>query len=103
MLSMAVTVAALSGVAAREQPLSPARLFDLTTAHGIDGDKPFGLSSVFGPDDDVVYLWYAAEGWAIGTTIRSVWLYLLRLRHCQLRAFPSRSSLPDPPLLALHG
>jgi hypothetical protein len=31
---------------------------------------------VFVPDDDVIVLWYAADGCTIGTTIRSTWLYL---------------------------
>jgi len=52
------------------------RLFDLTTAHGIVNERPFQPAQVFAPDDEVIYLWYAAEGCAIGTTIRSTWLYL---------------------------
>lgn len=52
------------------------RLFDLTTAHGIIGDKPFQPTRVFASDDDVVYLWYAAEGCGVGTTITSTWWYL---------------------------
>jgi hypothetical protein len=57
---------------------SPAalRLFDLTTAHGIADERPLQPAQVFAPDDEVIYLWYAAEGCAIGTTIRSTWLYL---------------------------
>ena len=58
----------------RAQPA--VRLFDLTTAHGIDGDKPFLPTRVFASDDDVVYLWYAAEGCAVGTTITSTWWYM---------------------------
>lgn len=54
----------------------PLRLFDLTTAHGIVNDRPFQPATVFAPDDPVVYVWYAAEGCAIGTTIQSTWLYL---------------------------
>jgi len=52
------------------------RLFDLTTAHGIVNEQPFEPSRVFVPDDDVIVLWYAADGCTIGTTIRSTWLYL---------------------------
>jgi hypothetical protein len=52
------------------------RLFDLTTAHGIVDERPFEPSRVFVPDDDVIVLWYAADGCTIGTTIRSTWLYL---------------------------
>jgi len=51
-------------------------LFDLATAHGIIEERPFQPARVFAPDDEVVYLWYAAEGCAIGTTIRSTWRYL---------------------------
>jgi hypothetical protein len=52
------------------------RLFDLTTAHGIVNEQPFEPSRVFVPDDEVIFLWYAANGCTIGTTIRSTWLYL---------------------------
>jgi hypothetical protein len=52
------------------------RLFDLTTAHGIAGDKASQPTRVFAPDDDVIYLWYAADGCGVGTTIRATWLYL---------------------------
>jgi hypothetical protein len=52
------------------------RLFDLTTAHGIVNERPFEPSRVFVPDDEVIFLWYAADGGTIGTTIRSTWLYL---------------------------
>ena len=54
----------------------PIRLFDLTTAHGIVDELPFEPSRVFASDDDVIFLWYAADGCVIGTTIRSTWLYL---------------------------
>jgi len=54
----------------------PIRLFDLTTAHGIVDERPFEPSRVFAADDEVIFLWYAADGCAIGTTIRSTWLYL---------------------------
>jgi hypothetical protein len=54
----------------------PIRLFDLTTAHAIVDEKPFEPSRVFVPDDEAIFLWYAADGCAIGTTIRSTWLYL---------------------------
>ena len=54
----------------------PLRLFDLTTAHAIVDEKPFEPSRVFAQDDEVIFLWYAADGCAIGTTIRSTWLYL---------------------------
>jgi hypothetical protein len=55
---------------------APIRLFDLTTAHAIVDEKPFEPSRVFASDDDVIFLWYAADGCIIGTTIRSTWLYL---------------------------
>ena len=61
---------------AAQPPRSPAiRLFDLTTAHGIVDEKPFQPARVFAPDD-IIYLWYAAEDCAIGTTIESIWSYL---------------------------
>ena len=63
-----------TGVAAR--PSAPPRLFDLTTAHGIVDERPFLPTRVFARADRVVYLWYAAEGCAIGSTIRSTWWYL---------------------------
>ena len=55
---------------------APIRLFDLTTAHAIVDEKPFEASRVFASDDDVIFLWYTAEGCTVGTTIRSTWLYL---------------------------
>lgn len=55
---------------------APIRLFDLTTAHAIVEEKPFEPSRVFAQDDPVIYLWYAADGCAVGTTIRSTWLYM---------------------------
>jgi hypothetical protein len=61
---------------AAPHPDPPIRLFDLTTAHAIIDERPFEPSRVFVPDDDVIFLWYAAEGCAIGTTIRSTWLYM---------------------------
>jgi hypothetical protein len=63
-------------LAAPIPPASPVRLFDLKTAHGIAEQRPVEPSSVFAADDDVIYLWYAAEGCAIGTTIRSTWFYM---------------------------
>ena len=76
MPSLLVAALSLSGGLAQE-PVPPAiRLFDLTTAHSIVREKPFQPASVFGPDEDAVYLWYAAEGCAIGTAIQSVWFYL---------------------------
>jgi len=54
----------------------PLRLFDLTTAHGVVDERPFRPTHVFAPDDEVIYLWYAAEGCGIGTKIRSTWWYL---------------------------
>jgi hypothetical protein len=66
----------LSALEARSPNAPPPRLFDLTTAHGIVDERPFRPARVFAPDDEVIYLWYAAEGCAIGTTIRSTWLYL---------------------------
>lgn len=51
-------------------------LFDLTTAHAIVDDRPFQAAEIFAPDDETIYLWYAADGCAIGTTIRSKRLYL---------------------------
>jgi hypothetical protein len=65
-----------SDTATAQQPSPLVRLFNLTTAHGIAGEKPFRPATVFAPDDDVIYLWYEAEGCAIGTTIRSTWYYL---------------------------
>ncbi len=64
------------GIAARSPSAPPLRLFDLTTAHGIVDDRPFLPAKVFVPDDPVIYLWYAADGCAIGTTIRSTWWYV---------------------------
>lgn len=54
----------------------PVRFFDLTTAHGIVDERPLHPATVFAPDEEVIYVWYAAEGCAIGTTIRSAWVYL---------------------------
>jgi hypothetical protein len=54
----------------------PVRFFDLTTAQGIANERPLLPATVFSPDQEVIYLWYAAEGCEIGTAIRSVWQYL---------------------------
>jgi len=72
-LAAALWLPALAATSPRPQPI---RLFDLTTAHGIVDEKPFEPSRVFAQDDDVIVVWYAAEGCVIGTTIRSTWLYL---------------------------
>jgi hypothetical protein len=66
----------LPALAAPYPALAPIRLFDLTTAHAIVDEKPFEPSRVFAQDDPVIYLWYAADGCAVGTTIRSTWLYM---------------------------
>ena len=71
-----IGVLGFSALEARSPGAPPPRLFDLTTAHGIVDERPFRPARVFAPDDEVIYLWYAAEGCAIGTTIRSTWLYL---------------------------
>jgi hypothetical protein len=72
-LAAALWLPALATTSPRPQSI---RLFDLTTAHGIVDEKPFEPSRVFAQDDDVIVVWYAAEGRVIGTTIRSTWLYL---------------------------
>jgi hypothetical protein len=59
-----------------ERAQTELRLFNLTTAHGIQNNEPFEPARVFAPEDDVIYLWYAAEGCAAGTVIRSTWIYL---------------------------
>lgn len=69
-------VLALSGIGAHGRSEPAVRLFDLTTSRGVAGDKASQPTRVFAPDDDVIYLWYAADGCAVGTTIRSTWLYL---------------------------
>lgn len=74
--ALVVAVAPPSGVSAPALRPPSLRLFDLTTARGIVADKPFQPTQVFAPDDDAVYVWYAADGCALGTTIRSIWFYL---------------------------
>jgi hypothetical protein len=74
-------IAALLGLAtlsrAAQGPASPSiRLFDLTTARAIVDEKPSEATRIFRPDDEVIYLWYAAEGCTAGTTIRTIWFYL---------------------------
>lgn len=60
--------------AAADQPT--VRLFDVTTAHDIVDNKPHWPASLFTPDDSPIYVWFRAEGCAIGTTITSVWWYI---------------------------
>jgi len=74
--ALLVGALALSGMAAYGRSQPALRLFDLTTARGIAGGKACQPTRVFAPDDEVIYLWYAADGCTIGTTIRSTWLYL---------------------------
>jgi hypothetical protein len=71
-----VATMSLAVADARQSVPTSARLFDLAMAHGIADEKPVHRARAFAPDDDVIYLWYAAEGCAIGSTIRSVWFYL---------------------------
>ena len=71
-----IGVLGFSALEARSAGALSPRLFDLTTAHGIVDERPVRPVQVFAPDDEVIYLWYAAEGCTIGTTIRSTWLYL---------------------------
>ncbi len=68
-------LAALTSAAQDSAPAG-ARLFDLTTARAIIDEKPSEPTRLFRPDDETIYLWYAAEGCADGMTIRSVWSYL---------------------------
>src|SRR5437764_15132756 len=76
LMSLLVGAVTWCGIGLRSHAQSTVRLFDLTTAHGIDGERPFQPARVFASDDDAVYLWYAAEGCEIGTTITSTWRYL---------------------------
>jgi hypothetical protein len=75
-LPLLIGALALTGVATDARAPQGIRLFDLTTAHGIVDEKPFRPARVFAPDDDVVYVWYRADGCTVGTTIRSIWFYL---------------------------
>jgi hypothetical protein len=74
-LSVMLLFVAVMSTAAISANRPTARLFDLTTAHGIANEQPVDPATVFAPDDEVVYLWYAADGCAIGSTIRSLWFY----------------------------
>ncbi len=69
-------MSAIAVTAAPQESTPRARLFDLTTAHGIENEQPLQPASSFPPEEDAIYLWYEAEGCAIGTTIRSVWFYM---------------------------
>ena len=72
----AVIVGALALAGIEAPAIEPSvRLFDLITARGIAGEQASEPTRVFAPDD-VIYLWYGADGCVVGTTIRSTWLYL---------------------------
>jgi hypothetical protein len=75
-MSLLLGALASSGFATPANVLREIRLFDLTTAHAIVGNRPFQPTQVFAPEDSPIYVWYRAEGCTTGTTIRSIWYYL---------------------------
>jgi hypothetical protein len=64
----------LSSMAIVREP-GEARIFDVTTARGVADRTPDRPTRLFSPDDNPIYVWFRAEGCAIGTTIRSIWYY----------------------------
>jgi hypothetical protein len=54
----------------------PARIFDVTAAHGVDSGRAVGPTATFTPDTNPIYVWFQYEGLPAGTTITSVWYYL---------------------------
>ncbi|RJX32748.1 MAG: PEGA domain-containing protein [Desulfarculus sp.] len=59
-------------------PAAPAagRISEVKAARGVVAGRPLGVSQVFTPEVNPIYVWFRLEGVAPGSQLRSVWYYL---------------------------
>ncbi len=54
------------------------QVFEIKFAKGIENGKPYGISSVFDPDTNPIYVWFRYKNIPKGSKIRCIWHYLGR-------------------------